>query len=649
MSSAFDEQGNQLQLGKKLGEGGEGAVFDAMHNGENVAAKIYLHALPSERQAKLRAMAQVGDSYLKQISAWPISVLLSKRPGPVSGFTMPKFSGYQPIHELYGVGSRRQQFPKADFSFLVGTARNVAAAFDAIHAHGHAIGDVNENNIIVSHQGTVKLLDCDSFHVNTSTASYPCTVGVPQYTPPELQGRGSFHGVTRTANHDNFGLAVLIFQLLFMARHPFSGVPKTGHDLPLERSIKEFRFAYGADRVARQNDMPPKALGLDYLPSNIGDLFWRAFTEFGVKQGRPKAKEWVAALDGLLQSLRACSVEPKHKYPSQLHPCVWCEKDKAGTPYFTHATASGPNINFQNIGANIAALWSQIQTLGALPPLPAFTATPLRLTGAPMPASARKGLSNVKLAYGFICFAAFALAIVAPKLWWLWLLIGGLAIRGISPYSTMELNSRKTKVASCQRTYDGLLQDYERLRSDSRIADIMRDLSRIKAQIDELPQALAREMKQLHSTLLARQLHDYLDRHFIRAAKIPGVGEQRKLTLASFGIETAADVTPSAVGAVPGFGTGLTANLMGWRKSLEQRFVPASNINPSPQDVSMVNAKIAVLRTRLEQQLRDGATQLQNVRNEIIAKQSNARGALEAAHHAMEQAKADRDAALSKP
>jgi DNA-binding helix-hairpin-helix protein with protein kinase domain len=649
VSSAFDEQGNPVQFGKKLGEGGEGAVFDAMHNGENVAAKIYLHALPNERQKKLHAMVQVGDSYLKQISAWPICVLLSKRHGPISGFTMPKFSGYHPVHELYGVSSRRQQFPKADFAFLVGAARNVAAAFDAIHAHGHAIGDVNENNIIVSHQGTVKLLDCDSFHVNTPTASYPCTVGVPHYTPPELQGHNSFHGVTRTANHDNFGLAVLIFQLLFMARHPFSGVPRTGYELPLERAIREFRFAYGADRVARQNDMPPKALSLDYLPPNIGDLFWRAFTEFGAKQARPKAKEWVTALDGLLRSLHTCNVEAKHKYPSQLPTCIWCEKDKAGTPYFTHATATGPNINFQAVGANIAALWSQIQTLGAAPPPPVFNPPVLNVTGAPMPASARECVTNTRLAFGFICFAAFALAIVARQLWWLWLLAGGLAIKSINPPSPVELNTRKAKVDATQRTYDGLLQEYDRLRADRRIGDIMQDLSHIKAQIDDLPQALAREMKQLRTTLLARQRHDYLDRHFIRAAKISGIGEQRKLTLASFGIETAADLTPAAIGLVPGFGPGLTANLMAWRQTLEQRFVPSSNIAVTPQDMSTVNSKVAGLRARLEQQLRDGAARLQNVRNEIVSRQSSARGALEAAHHALTQAKADLDIALRKP
>jgi DNA-binding helix-hairpin-helix protein with protein kinase domain len=649
VSVAFDEQGNQLQLGKKLGEGGEGAVFEAIHRGEEVAAKIYARALPAERQAKLHAMAQVGDTYLKQISAWPISILLSKQPGPISGFTMPKFSGYHPVHELYGVGSRRHRFPKADFAFLVGTARNIAAAFDAIHAHGHAIGDVNENNIIVSHQGTVKLLDCDSFHVNTSTASYPCTVGVPPYTPPELQGLGSFHGVTRTANHDNFGLAILIFQLLFMARHPFSGVPKTGADLPLERSIKEFRFAYGADRLARLNDMPPNALSLDYLPQNIGDMFWCAFTETGVKHGRPKAREWVAALDALLQSLRSCSVESQHKYPGRLQSCVWCDTEKAGTLYFTHAAATGPNINFQSVGANIAALWSQIQTLGSLLSLPSFTPPNLNLTGTPVQASARKGIANVSLVYGFICFAAFALSLVAPRFWWLWLIAGGLAINRVEPPSSVELNTRKAAIDGAQRSYDSALQEYERLRSDRRLVDLMRDLNQIKAQIDALPQALSREMKQLHATLLARRLNDYLDRHYIRSAKIAGIGEQRKQTLASFGIETAADITLSSIAAVPGIGTGLTANLMAWKKSIEQRFVPPSSISPGPQDVSAVNARIAGLRARLEQKLRDGATHLQSVRNEVVARQNNAKGTLEVAYQALAQAKADLDVLQRTP
>ncbi|SAK91530.1 Protein kinase domain protein [Caballeronia calidae] len=649
MSVAFDELGNQLQLGKKLGEGGEGAVFDTTHNGENVAAKIYAHALPPERQAKLRAMAQVGDTYLKEIAAWPISVLLTKRPGPVAGFTMPKFSGYHAVHELYGVGSRRQTFPKADFAFLVGTARNIAAAFDAIHAHGHAIGDVNENNIIVSRQGTVKLLDCDSFHVNTSAASFPCTVGVPHYTPPELQGLGSFHGVTRTANHDNFGLAVLVFQLLFMARHPFSGIPKTTGDLPLERSIKEFRFAYGADRLTRLIDMPPKALGLDYLPAGFGDLFWRAFTETGVKHGRPKAKEWVAALDGLLRSLRSCSAEPRHKFPGQLHTCIWCERDKQGTPYFTPASATGPTINFQAASANIAALWSQIQALSAVPQMPAFAAPSLALSGRPAPASTGLSVTKMRLMYAGICFVAFLLSIGEPKLWWLWLTVGGFATHAVKAESPVELNTRKSAVAVAQRGYDAALSEYDRVRGEHPVSDAFRNLGQIKAQLDDLPQVLALEMKQLQATLVARQMHDFLDRHFIHDAKISGVGAQRKQTLASFGIETAADITSSAIGAVPGFGEGLTNNLLSWKRSIERKFVPSANITPSPQDVNSVNARVASMRAKLEQQLRDGATYLQTVRNEFMLRQNKAKGALEAAHHHLAQAQADFAVMQRKP
>jgi DNA-binding helix-hairpin-helix protein with protein kinase domain len=641
MSQAFDESGQLIQLGTKLGEGGEGVVFDATHAGQSVAAKIYSKALPPEHQAKLRTMSQIGDTYLKEIAAWPISVLMQKRSGPVAGFTMPKFSGYEPVHELYGVSSRRQTFPKADFAFLVGAGRNLAAAFDAVHAHGHAIGDVNENNIIVSNQAMVKLLDCDSFQVNFDRSSYPCTVGVPHYTPPELQGLNSFHGVTRTANHDNFGLAVMLFQLLFMARHPFSGVPKVPGDLPLEKSIKEFRFAYGADRLARLNDTPPNALQLDYLPPNFGDLFWRAFTEVGAKHGRPKAREWVAALDGLHKSLRSCSSEPQHKYPAHLSRCIWCERDRLGTSFFTPSLAGAAPINLQFNGADIFAVWSQILTLGSLPPLPAYTRATLQATARPVPASVGQSRTKIRLSYGAICLIAFFLALSVPTLWWIWLAGGAVAIHAMAPASSKELQARQAAMRDAKNVYDNALAAYESLRSDRQLADESRDVGMVKTQLDGLPQLLAKEMQQLRSSLVARQLHAFLDQHLIRRARISGIGDQRKQTLASFGVQSAADVTSKAISVIPGFGPSLTKTMLDWRRSIEHRFVPAANAAPTPQDISAVHAKVASMKSKLEQQLRDGAAQLQTVRNEVLAKQSYAKGALEAAVAALSQAEAD--------
>ena len=52
---------------------------------------------------------------------------------------------------------------------------------------------------------------------------YRCPVGKPEFTPPELQGRLFAH-LDRAPEHDLFGLAVLIFQLLMEGTHPFAGV-----------------------------------------------------------------------------------------------------------------------------------------------------------------------------------------------------------------------------------------------------------------------------------------------------------------------------------------------------------------------------------------------------------------------------------------
>ena len=48
-------------------------------------------------------------------------------------------------------------------------------------------------------------------------------------------------------------------------------------------------------------------------------------------------------------------------------------------------------------------------------------------------------------------------------------------------------------------------------------------------------------------------------------AKIAGIGKSLKMTLISYGIETAADITTKAIIAVPGFGPKLAADLVKWR------------------------------------------------------------------------------------
>ena len=211
--------GALVGLDKKLGSGGEGAVYDVAGR-PNVVVKIY-HEVPERgKQAKLIAMTESASENLRKFCAWPLETLHRVPNGSVVGFTMPKVAGHHPAHHLYSPAQRKHLFPKADWAFLIQVARNAVAAVEAVHAHGHVVGDINENVVMVSPRALAVLIDCDSFQVSHAGEDFLCEVGVPHYTPPELQGK-SFRGIKRTPNHDGFGLAVLIFQLLLMGRHPF--------------------------------------------------------------------------------------------------------------------------------------------------------------------------------------------------------------------------------------------------------------------------------------------------------------------------------------------------------------------------------------------------------------------------------------------
>jgi DNA-binding helix-hairpin-helix protein with protein kinase domain len=222
---------------------------------------------------------------------------------------MKKISGAEEVHALHSPKSRLQKFPEASWAFLIYVAANIARAVAAIHEHGFVIGDVNPKNILVTRKATVYLLDVDSFQVSVDGKSYRCDGGFAEYTPPELQGV-AFRNVDRAQAHDCFGLAVVIFQLLFMGRHPFSGTFLGAGEMPLERAIRESRFAYGADAEARKMRQPPGALALESLPSSLVDLFRRAF----LSPDRPKPRDWIEPLDALAKSLKRCALHSGRYY-----------------------------------------------------------------------------------------------------------------------------------------------------------------------------------------------------------------------------------------------------------------------------------------------------------------------------------------------
>jgi DNA-binding helix-hairpin-helix protein with protein kinase domain len=307
-----------VSLEAALGKGGEGAVF-AVRGAPSLVAKIYRKPPGALKAEKLAAMTVMTSTSLLRVAAWPIDLLVDDN-NSVRGFLMPRVSARRNIHELYNPKSRRRSFPQADFRFVVRAAANVARAFAQLHSRGHVLGDVNHGNALVGNDGTVVLIDCDSFQIRNGRRTYTCDVGVPLFTAPELQGR-AFRGLLRTANHDAFGLAVLLFHLLFLGRHPYAGRHVSG-DMPIERAIAESRFAYGAAHEALGMSPPPSTLSLDTFGPLIATLFERAFT-LPLGAARPAATEWVQALELVERELVPCELERFHYHPGST--CCWCD------------------------------------------------------------------------------------------------------------------------------------------------------------------------------------------------------------------------------------------------------------------------------------------------------------------------------------
>ena len=172
---------------------------------------------------------------------------------------------------------------------------------------------------MVNYQAMIKLIDCDSYQVEYNGKFYLCEVGVPEYTSPELQGQ-SFDNIKRTKNHDCFGLAVMIFQILMFGRHPYSGV---GAPPEIENSIKQGCYCYG--NYSKSTTPIYSQLFSEILSEEVKNLFERAFAK-GKNIVRPTAEEWINTLDCLEQNLIQCP--NNHKYYNNANTCVWCELSK---------------------------------------------------------------------------------------------------------------------------------------------------------------------------------------------------------------------------------------------------------------------------------------------------------------------------------
>ena len=600
---------DRVSISELIGKGGEGEVY-GIKNRSGQAVKIYNTNLRNIREDKVRAMVADGLAVKTDIVAYPGEVVTDAH-GNFLGFAMRLMSGYRPLHELYSPKSRQRHFPKADYRFIVHAALNVARAIGNAQQMGCIIGDLNHSGVLVAQNATVALIDADSFQFTLKGKTYPCLVGVPDFTPPELHGK-NLASIQRTIEHDNFGLAVAIFHLLFMGRHPYAGRYK-GPDISMDDAIAQNRFAFSLARQnATQTSPPPGALTLDLLPDLIASSFERAFGT--IPSARPSAQEWITALNVLEGSLNHCSKVKVHYYPKNAKSCVWCKLTSAsGFDMFPDMNPVEMDISNDELGTEQA-----IQEIFAFPMptianlLPTIAASNIA-SNSLYKAKRQKRKQTLN---GLLMMAgSVAGFIYASRVGIMWF---GLAIWGWITFAARNIeygpflkafNDADKKVQSNLNAFvqrNGIIE----------VIKVRDDLDLVIKSYRSHTGALDNELKLMKSNRESRQRQAYLDRFSIYHANISGIGQAKTATLISFGIETAADINRSDILRVPGFGDVMTSKLLAWRREHESNF----KYDPKPNsqdftDEKKLRTRYALEKVKLETTIRNGLGALRNARN----------------------------------
>jgi DNA-binding helix-hairpin-helix protein with protein kinase domain/predicted RNA-binding Zn-ribbon protein involved in translation (DUF1610 family) len=606
MTEAVIVAGQPLPLGKIIGRGGEGEVR-ALGDGQHVA-KLYFKP-DASREAKVRTMVALGLAKRAGLIAFPLDIA-TDRSGSFRGFTMRAVADHQPIHFLTAPKSRKVHFPTADYRFLVRVAANTARAIAEVHAMGCTVGDINHSGILVSSKATVSLIDADSFQLDVNGRLYPCLVGVPDYTPPELQGR-SLAGVPRTVEHDHFGLAVTVFQLLFMGRHPCAGETSDAA-LSLEELIARNQFAFSRQRVT--GSRPPKGvLTLDAFSDDMSSAFERAF---GLSPtDRPTAAAWIGHLEKLERELSRCSTTPVHFFPSAAKTCSWCEIERqTGATLFLATSATtvrSPLGQTIDLDQSLAALKAMaiFDPATLLPPMQTVAATPSK------EARAAKGSDQWRKALGWGgVAAAIALFFAFPPGFLFWLVGGGYALYLAKSGTAVNL-FRQRHSSTQQRLQQAIAQWRQGL--DTPKLTSMR--AKIHAAIEELrtlDTARQRALDDVVKKSAERRLTTYLDQFFIPTApKVALMTSAKVQRLASIGIETAADIDASKILAVHGFGPATTDALVRWRRECERGFnrhapPTLADLQADAAATAKVEADFKAKHARLTSEIQGGLTEL---------------------------------------
>lgn len=300
-----------LTVKKKLGEGGQGAVYlvEGAHGPQ--ALKWYNAEQSSEEQKKgisylvsdqekiLRSLGQAGRRFI-----WPQDLVTA--PGATQFGYLMSVIDTRRFAELGEVWARLK--PAPGLAALCEISYQAANSYRALHLSGHCYRDISSGNLMFdSASGDVLICDNDNVGVNRTSE---CQVwGTMEYMVPELI-RGQAKPSTETDLHS---LAVLLFNL-WIWHHPLHGEMEfqlRSWDLVAKKQVYGQTPVFIFDPADQRNRLPTDpdystaAKRWGYCPPLLRAMFTRAFTA-GLKEPAQRVTEgewqglFVQLKDGVL-------------------------------------------------------------------------------------------------------------------------------------------------------------------------------------------------------------------------------------------------------------------------------------------------------------------------------------------------------------
>lgn len=277
------DTGQVVSLGKVIGTGGEGSVYDI---GNGQVAKIYTaRRLTRRRYEKIKLM--IANPINCPGICWPLHMLYNSYDEFV-GYTMIQARGHVLETTLFNRMLLQERFPQWTRRETIDLCITILEKISYLHKRNVLLGDINAKNILIVSPSEVYFVDTDSYQIE----DLPCPVGTEDFKAPEIEA-GQYNEFLRTFGNENFAIAVLLFKIMLPGKHPYSHQGGSS----VTENIRKMDFPYALGEKSNHN--APEGLWRyiwSHMSYKLKEAFYKTFQkgeEHCQETTRYGADEWI--------------------------------------------------------------------------------------------------------------------------------------------------------------------------------------------------------------------------------------------------------------------------------------------------------------------------------------------------------------------